>query len=174
MPLFAFEGTRPRVSPTAWLAPGVDVIGDVTIEEGASIWFGVVLRADFAPIVIRAGVNVQDGSVIHGGPDVTEIGQGATIGHGCVVHNAYIGEEALVGNGAVVLDGARIGSRALVAAGSTVSPGTVVPDGELAIGSPARVRGPLSASARLWVERNPEVYRTLARRYREGLTLLED
>jgi carbonic anhydrase/acetyltransferase-like protein (isoleucine patch superfamily) len=168
MPLFAFEGHEPVVHETAWIAPTAAIIGSVTIEEHASVWFNVVLRADFGRIAIRAGANVQDGSVIHGGNILTEVGPGATIGHLCVIHGAVIGEEALIGNGAIVLDGARIGKRALIAAGSTVSPNTAIPDGVVAIGSPARVRGELSGPPREWVERNQEVYRDLARRYSSG------
>src|SRR5437867_13086303 len=126
MPLFAFEGREPAISPGAWIAPTATLVGDVRVEADASVWYGAVLRADFGTIVVRRGANVQDGSVLHGGADpVTEVGEGATIGHLCVVHGAVIGRDALVGNGAVVQDGARIGARSLVAAGSTVTPGTV-------------------------------------------------
>ena len=173
MPLFAFEGVEPRVHPTAWIAPTASVIGDVTIEEGASIWFNVVLRSDMGPIIVRAGANVQDGSVLHGGPDTTEIGEGATIGHGCIVHNATIGTEALIGNGAIVLDGASVGHHSMVAGGSVVSPGTTIPDSVLAMGTPARVRGPLSPEQLAWIEGNPQGYRDLAKRYSQGLLELQ-
>jgi carbonic anhydrase/acetyltransferase-like protein (isoleucine patch superfamily) len=166
MPLFAFEGHEPSVSPTAWIAPTATLVGDVTVEDEASIWYGAVLRADFGPIIVRRGANVQDGSVLHGGMDpVTEVGEGATIGHLCVVHGAIIQAEALIGNGATVLDGAVVGSRSLVAAGATVPPGMTIPAGVLAVGVPARVAGPLQGMARQWVQTNPEVYRELARRH---------
>jgi carbonic anhydrase/acetyltransferase-like protein (isoleucine patch superfamily) len=166
MPLFAFEGREPSVSPTAWIAPTATLVGDVRVEDEASIWYGAVLRADFGPIIVRRGANVQDGSVLHGGSDpVTEVGAGATIGHLCVVHGAVIGAEALIGNGATVLDGAIIGRRALVAAGATVAPGLKVPDGMLAVGVPAKVTGEVRGSALRWVENNPAVYRELARRH---------
>src|SRR5215472_3358072 len=123
MPLFAFEGHEPDVSPEAWIAPTATLVGDVRVEAEASIWYGAVLRADFGPIIVRRGANIQDGSVLHGGADpVTDIGEGATIGHLCVVHGAVIGAEVLVGNGATVLDGVTVGRRALVAAGATVPP----------------------------------------------------
>lgn len=170
MPLFSFEGRAPRIHPDAWVAPTATIVGDVTVEAGASIWYGAVLRADFGAIVVRAGANVQDGSVLHGGHDpVTEIGAGATVGHLCVVHGAVVGEQALIGNGAVVQDGARIGARALVAAGSTVTPGTVVVAETVVTGTPARLRGPLEGSARHWVETNPVAYQELARRHRDGV-----
>lgn len=169
MPLFSFEGLEPVVSPAAWIAPTATLVGDVRVEDDASVWYGVVLRADFGPIIVRRGANVQDGSVLHGGPDGTEVGEGATIGHLCVVHGATIGTEALIGNGATVLDGAVIGGHVLVAAGATVPPGMRVPDGMLAAGVPARVVGELTPGAKTWVESNPSVYRALARRHAAGV-----
>jgi carbonic anhydrase/acetyltransferase-like protein (isoleucine patch superfamily) len=170
MPLFSFEGRTPAVSPAAWIAPTATLVGDVLVEDEASVWYGAVLRADFGRIVVRRGANVQDGSVLHGGSDpVTEVGAGATVGHLCVVHGAVIGPEALIGNGATVLDGAVIGSRALVAAGCTVPPGMRVADGMLAVGTPARVTGPVAGSAQRWVDTNPGVYRELARRHAAGV-----
>jgi carbonic anhydrase/acetyltransferase-like protein (isoleucine patch superfamily) len=169
MPLFAFEGREPAVSPDAWIAPTATLVGDVRVEAEASIWYGAVLRADFGPVIVRRGANVQDGSVLHGGSDpVTEVGEGATVGHLCVVHGAVIGAEALVGNGATVLDGAVVGPRALVAAGCTVPPGMSIPAGSLAVGVPARVAGEVTGGAKRWVVTNPQVYRDLARRHAAG------
>ena len=171
MPLFAFEGKRPRVHPTAFVAPTAVLVGDVTVEERASVWYNAVLRADFNPIVVRAGANVQDCSVVHVTPrHPVEIGPGATVGHTCCVHGATLGEECLVGNGATVLDGARIGVRAMVAAGALVTPETEIPDGMLALGAPAKVRGPLAGTpAEFWVRVNPEAYQALAQRHRVGV-----
>src|ERR1700743_2781112 len=166
MPLFSFYGREPTVSPTAWIAPTAPLHRGGRVEDEASIWDGAVLRADFGPIYVRRGANIQDGSVLHGGGDPScEIGEGATVGHLCVVHGAVIGKEALIGNGARVLDGPRIGSHALVAAGATVPPGMEIPDGTQAAGVPARVIGELSQGARFWVENNPQTYRDLAKRH---------
>lgn len=165
MPLFSFEGAEPKIHPAAWVAPTATLIGDVTVEADASVWYGVVLRADFGPIVIGAGANVQDNSVIHTSPQATVVGAGATVGHMCVIHGCEIGREALVGNGATVQDGARIGDRALVAAGAVVSPGTVVEPETMAVGVPAKQR-PLTESAREWVRTNPAIYQDLAARHR--------
>ncbi|MGH7325803.1 MAG: gamma carbonic anhydrase family protein [Candidatus Rokuibacteriota bacterium] len=171
MPLFSFEGKQPRVHPSAFIAPTAVLIGDVTVEEHASVWYNAVVRADFGPIVIRRGANVQDCSVVHVTPvNPVEVGAGATIGHTCVVHGAVLGEEALVGNGATVLDGARIGARAMVAAGALVTPGTDIPDGMLALGAPAKVKGPLAGTpAEFWVRANPSGYQALAQRHRKGV-----
>jgi carbonic anhydrase/acetyltransferase-like protein (isoleucine patch superfamily) len=170
VPLFAFEGHEPQVSLEAWIAPTATLVGDVRVEAEASVWYGAVLRADFGPIIVRRGANIQDGSVLHGGDDpVTEIGEGATIGHLCVVHGCVIGAEALIGNGATVLDQVIVGRHALVAAGATVPPGMVIPDGMLAAGVPAKVIREVSGGARHWVETNPEIYRDLARRHAAGI-----
>jgi carbonic anhydrase/acetyltransferase-like protein (isoleucine patch superfamily) len=174
VPLFSFNGHQPQVHPTAWIAPTASIVGDVVIEENASVWYNAVIRADFGPIAIRAGANVQDGSVIHGSPALTEIGPGATIGHLCMVHSSTIGRQALIGNGATLLDGVVVGEFALVAAGSVVTPNTVVPPGMMAIGAPAKVTGPPSERVQRWVERNGGIYVELAHRYTETSREVED
>ncbi|HEU5471857.1 MAG TPA: gamma carbonic anhydrase family protein [Actinophytocola sp.] len=168
MPLFSFEGKSPMVHPEAWIAPTASLIGDVVVEARASVWYGVVVRADFGRVVIREGANVQDNSVIHVGEYGCEVGVGATIGHLCMVHGCTIGAEAIVGNGATVLDGAHVGARTMVAAGAVVTPGTRVPDEVMAVGAPAKRFLPVSESARLFVEHNPAIYQELARRHRDG------
>lgn len=171
MPQFTFEGKAPTVHETAFVAPTATLVGDVTVEEGASVWYGAVVRADYAPVVIRAGANVQDGAVLHAPPGMPcEVGAGATVAHNCVVHGATIGEEALVANGAVVLDGATIGARSLIAGGSTVRPGSTIGEGVMAAGSPAEEKGPIAGTpAEFWVQVNPEAYRELAARHRTGV-----
>jgi carbonic anhydrase/acetyltransferase-like protein (isoleucine patch superfamily) len=172
MPLFSFEGKHPRIDPEAWIAPTASIVGDVTVEAGASVWYGAVLRGDFGPIVVRAGANVQDGSVIHGPHDPVVIGEGATVGHLCVVHGAVIGREALVGNGATVQDGVQVGERAMVAAGALVPPNTVIEPETLFRGTVGKSAGPLSDGARFWVDTNPKAYQDLARRHAAGVTEL--
>ena len=170
MPFFEFEGHRPQVSPGAWIAPTATLIGDVRVEDEASVWYGAVLRADNGPILVRRGANVQDGCVMHGdGDPLMEVGAGATIGHMCMVHGAVIGEEALIGNGAILLDGVIVGRRALVAAGATVPPRMQIPDGMLAMGVPARIVGEVTGGAVERVAGNGAVYRNLARRYAASL-----
>lgn len=174
MPLFRFEDAEPTVHPEAFVAPTATVVGDVIIEEGASVWYGAVVRGDYQQVVIRAGANVQDGAVIHSPPGVIcEVGAGATVAHNCVVHGAVIGEEALIANGAVVLDGASVGARTLVAAGALVTPGTHIPAEVVAMGAPATVKGPLAGTpSEFWVQTNPQAYRELAARHRVGVTPL--
>lgn len=175
MQLFSFEGRSPKIDATAFVAPTATLIGDVTVEAGASVWFNAVLRAEDAPIIIREGANVQDGSVLHVPPGVpVDIGPGATVAHMCVVHGAHVGAEALIGNHATVLDGAVIGSRSLIAAGSVVLGGTKIPDGVLVVGAPAIIKGPIAGTgAEMWVSSNPKFYQDLAARYRCGLGSVE-
>src|SRR4051812_32541333 len=168
MPLFSFEGKSPVVHPDSWIAPTATLVGDVTVEAGASVWYGAVLRGDFASIVVRAGANIQDGAVVHAAEPL-DIGAGATIAHCVVMHGASVGAEALVGNNATVQDGARIGARALVAAGALVPPNTVVEPETQFRGAAGKPAGDLSVGARTWVDTNPGAYQDLARRHIAGV-----
>ena len=171
MPLYSFEGRSPNVHPEAFVAPTATLVGDVTVEAFASVWYGAVIRADYSPVVVREGANVQDGAVLHGPPNTpTEVGPGATVAHLCVVHGAILGEECLIANGTTVLDGARVGARSLVAAHSLVAANAVIPDGVLAAGSPAEVKRALAGTpAEFWVQANPSAYRDLGTRHRNGI-----
>ncbi|HEY73275.1 MAG: gamma carbonic anhydrase family protein [Chloroflexi bacterium] len=127
------------VHPTAYVAPNATIVGEVHIAAEASVWFGCVLRADNAPIVIGARTNVQDLVVIHvdeGQP--CTLGEGVTVGHRAVLHSATIEDGALVGIGAIVLNGAVVGREALLGASALVTEGMVVPPRHLALGAPAR------------------------------------
>ena len=158
------------VNPVTWV-PAVQVSCDALNW----IWYGAVLRADFSPVIVRAGANVQDGSIVHGPPGApTEIGPGATVAHLCVVHGAVLEEECLVANGCTVLDGARVGARSLVAAHSLVAANAVIPPGVLAAGSPAQVKRPIEGTAaEIWVTTNPGAYAELAQRHKGGVEPVE-
>ncbi len=171
MPLYSFEGRSPQVHPTAFVAPTATLVGDLIVEEDASVWYAAVIRGDYSQVIVRKGANVQDGAVIHGPPgEPTEIGEGATVAHNCVVHGAVLGAECLVANGAIVLDGAKVGAGSLIAAGALIRAGAEIPDGVLAAGIPAQVKGPIAGtSSEFWVQANPPAYRDLAKRHREGI-----
>ncbi len=170
MPLFALDGRSPRIAADAFIAPNATLVGEVIVESGASVWYNAVIRADYSPIIIRRGANVQDGSVMHGPPDaVTEVGVRATVGHLCMVHGATIGQEALVGNGSTILDGARIGARCLVAAHSLVLSGASFAEGMFVAGIPAAVKRPVAGTPmEQLLAVNPMAYEELARRHRTG------
>src|SRR5918994_6845898 len=142
MPMYSFEGRSPVVDPSAFVAPTATLIGDVHVEAGASVWFNAVLRADFPPIIVREGANVQDCSVLHAPPGIpVDVGPGATVAHSCVIHGAHIGSEAVIANHSTVLDGAVIGRRTLIAAHSLVVSGTKIPDEVVAGGGASRGKG---------------------------------
>jgi len=136
--LLSYNGIHPQVDASVYIAPGVYIIGDVSLAAGSSVWFGSVLRGDDVKIIIGEGTNIQDGTIIHGDEGEVRIGSNVTIGHGAVIHGCTIADNALVGMGATVLDGAVIEEGAMVAAGAVVSPGKVVSAGTLWAGCPAK------------------------------------
>jgi gamma-carbonic anhydrase len=130
----------PRIHPSAFVVPNATVIGDVTLEEESSVWYGAVLRGDINRIVVGPRSNVQDGVVIHLSDDFAAIvGELVTIGHNAIVHACTIEDEVLVGMGATILDGSEIGARSIIGANALVTTGTIIPAGSLVVGSPARV-----------------------------------
>lgn len=164
--LFPLDGKEPRVSPEAFVAPTAVLIGDVVVEEGASVWFGAVLRADYDRIVVGRGSNVQDNCVVHTNEDLpTLIGQNVTVGHLCTLHGCVIEDGALVGMGSIVLDGARVRRGAMLAGGSIVFEGGEIPPGVLAAGAPAGAKKELGGSSSKWVEEAAREYQALRLRY---------
>ena len=144
--LRAYRGRGPAVDPTAWVDESAQVIGDVEIGAESSVWMQVVIRGDVNTVRIGDRSNVQDGTIIHVQRTThpTHIGDAVTIGHGAMVHGCTIRDRVLLGIGSIVLNGAEIGADSIVAAGSLVTEGTVVPPRSLVMGSPARVRRPLT------------------------------
>ena len=132
------------MSKTVHVAANATIVGDVTLSEGANIWYGAVLRGDNGPIRIGENTNIQDNAVLHASPDSPlTIGANVTVGHAAIVHGCTVGDGALVGMGAVLLNGCVVGEEAMVAAGALVTGGTVIPPKMLAMGSPAKVVRPL-------------------------------
>ncbi len=168
--LLPFNGKRPRVAESAFIAPNAVLIGDVTVEEDASVWFGAVLRGDHTEhgIVVGAGTSVQDNCVIHvGGWGPTVIGERVTVGHGAKFESCSIGDGSLIGMNAVILQNARIGKECVVAANAVVVEGAEIPDHSLVAGVPGKVKKQLDGSAAEWVRRGGQHYIELARSYRE-------
>ena len=157
--------------PTAWVAPTATLIGDVTIEEGASVWFGAVLRADNAPIVLGKGSNLQDNVVVHTDHDIpTIIGENVGVGHTAILHGTTVGAGSLVGMGAKLLNNSVIGEGGFVAAGALVLEGQEVQAGHIVAGVPAKDRGEMTADMAERVRSNAFVYQETAAEYRaEGI-----
>ncbi len=179
--LVPFRGNAPILGEGVWLAPNATVIGNATIGEGGSVWFGAVIRADHLAIVLGKRSNVQDNAVLHitndhaveGPPDARgvpvgcRIGDDVTIGHSAVVHACTIGDRVLIGIGAIVLDGAVIGEGSVIAAGSVVTPGSVIPPGMMVMGRPAKPTRPLSDRDAFWSKKAAGLYVEYAREYAE-------
>ncbi len=156
-----------KIHPSAFVAPGAVVVGDVTIGAEASLWFGVVVRGDVEAVVIGPQTNVQDGCILHadaGEPCV--LGARVSLGHAAIVHAAIVEDDSLIGIRATVLNGARIGRGSLVAAGAVVTPGTVIPPGSLVVGLPAKVIRPVSEADRERIRRTMEHYVEAGRVYK--------
>ncbi len=165
--LIEINGKRPSVAPDAFVAPTAVLIGDVTVESEASVWWGAVLRADWNSIRVGERSSVQDNCVIHctvaGG---TDVGADVTVGHAAVLHGCTVKDGALVGINSTVLDGAVIGECAAVSAGSCVTPKTEVEPGWLAGGVPAKPIKELSESTRAAFAAGKDLYVGLAAQYR--------
>ena len=166
--LARFLDTAPSIAPSAFIAPGAVVIGDVTLGEESSVWFQSVLRADIQRIVIGPRSNVQDGAVVHLADDFgTHVGELVTVGHQAILHACTIADEVLVGMGAIVLDGAEIGARSIIGAGALVTGGKKFPAGSLIIGSPAKAVRTLALDEQAGIKMWAEKYVALSRAYRE-------
>ncbi|MEJ7617323.1 MAG: gamma carbonic anhydrase family protein [Pyrinomonadaceae bacterium] len=141
-----YRGTSPQIHPTAFVEDSAQIIGDVVIGAQSSVWFNAVVRGDVFYIRIGERTNIQDGTVVHvtNGTHATVLEDEVSIGHNATLHGCYIERGCLIGMAAVVMDGARIGAHSLVAAGSLVSPGTIIPPRSLVMGSPARIKRPLT------------------------------
>ncbi|HOX48815.1 MAG TPA: gamma carbonic anhydrase family protein [Spirochaetia bacterium] len=167
--IHGFEGKRPRLHESAFVAWNAEVSGDAELAEGSSVWYGAVIRADIGPVRLGRLSNLQDGAVIHvdeGSPCV--LGEGVTVGHRAVLHSCSVGDYALVGMGAIVLDGAEIGSESIVGAGALVTQGKKFPPRSMILGSPAKVVRELKAEEVESLHHHAEEYARLAKRTREG------
>jgi carbonic anhydrase/acetyltransferase-like protein (isoleucine patch superfamily) len=159
----AFDGHKPVVADSAWIAPDAMLVGRVTIDAHASVYFGSVLRGDVNSISLGEGSNIQDNVAVHCDDDKpTVIGRGVSIGHAAVVHGCTIGDDCLIGMNATVLSGAVIGNESLVAAGSVVLEGTVIPPRSLVAGVPGKVRRELTDAEVEDIRRNGVHYRELS------------
>ncbi|MEO5880841.1 MAG: gamma carbonic anhydrase family protein [Caldimonas sp.] len=171
MAIHRLDDRIPMIHSSAWVADNATVIGEVELEEDASVWFGAILRGDSALLRIGKRSNVQDGSVIHADEGIpTTVGDNVTIGHLVMLHGCTIGDGSLVGIGAVVLNHARIGRNCLVGARALVTEGKEFPDGSLIVGSPAVAVRTLSAAQIEVVQHAATHYVDNARRFRTGLT----
>ncbi len=162
MPIYKLGEHAPTIHESVFVADTATIVGKVTLEENASVWFGAAIRGDNEPIAIGVGSNVQEGAVLHTDPGrPLSVGRDVTVGHQAMLHGCTIGDGSLIGIQAVILNGAVIGRNCLVGAGSVVTENKTFPDRSLILGAPARVVreltdeevNALAQSARSYVER---------------------
>lgn len=172
--LFQLGKLIPNISKTSFIAPNASVIGNVVLEENASVWFNVVIRADNAQIKIGKNSNIQDGSILHVDDDFPiNIAQNVTIGHKVMLHGCSIDEGSLIGMNAVVLNGAKIGKNCLVGANTLVTENMIVSDGSLVLGSPAKVIKKLDEKTQAMIARGAAHYVHNNIRYKKELTQID-
>ncbi len=164
-----FVDKKPQIHETAYISDDAIVIGDVEISGNASIWFGSILRGDVNFIRIGARTNIQDGSIIHVSSKThsTILENDITVGHRVTLHGCYVESNCLIGIGSIILDGARIGKNSLVAAGSLITPGTQIQPGSMVMGSPAKVKRPLTEEEIAGIEQSARKYVELSAIYKK-------
>lgn len=168
MALRAFRGVSPRIHPGCFVDDSAQVVGDVELGEDSSIWLNSVLRGDVNPIRIGKRTNIQDLSLIHvtSQRDSTHVGDDVTVGHHVVLHGCSVGNRVLVGMGAILLDGVEVGDECIIGAGTLLTPGTKILPGSLVVGSPGRVKRPVTEEEREFLVQSALHYVQLAAEYR--------
>lgn len=175
MTLYSLDGTLPETPENGdfWVAPDANVIGQVRLGQGASVWFGCTLRGDNELINIGDGSNVQENTVMHTdlGYPLT-IGVNCTIGHKAMLHGCTVGDNTLIGMGATILNGAKIGKNCLIGANALITENKVIPDGSLVMGSPGKVVRQLDETAIKGLTQSALLYQANMRRFRAGLAVV--
>ena len=169
MPIYPFNSITPTIHDTAYIADNATVIGDVHIGEESSVWFGSIIRGDVNYIRVGSRTNIQDATVIHVTTDThpTVLEDEITVGHRVTLHGCHVESTCLIGIGAILLDGVRVGRESLVAAGSLLTPNTIIPPRSLVMGSPAKVKRPLTDEEVAGLHRSWKNYVKLSKTYLE-------
>lgn len=163
-----YRGVLPQVAATAYIDESARVVGDVIIGGESSVWLNAVVRGDVNSVRIGARTNLQDGVLVHVNRDPshpTIVGDDVTVGHGAILHGCTVEDRCLIGMGAILLNGCRIGSDSIVAAGTLVTEGAEVPPGSLVMGSPGRVRRPVTDAERVLIAQSAANYVEYRRAY---------
>lgn len=172
--IIEFEGKSPQIHESVFVASTAVIIGDVVLEENASVWFGAVIRGDSGKIRIGRETNVQDNVVIHADTEHgTILGNRVTVGHGAILHDTNIGDGCVIGMLATLLHHSVVGERCMIGAGSVVRERFEVPANSVAAGVPAKVLKELDGSAAEWLEMAYEEYIELSARHRAGARMIE-
>ena len=168
MPVYNLGAKKPRIDPTALVAPNATIIGDVVVGPRTSIWPGAVLRGDYGRIRIGENCSLQDNVVVHCAADNAGIvGNGVTVAHNAIIHACRIGDECLIGAGAIIFDGARVGKHSIIGVGTVVLEGRTIPARSVAVGVPAKVTRRTTDHDIRMIRDSYKAYVKMARRYVE-------
>lgn len=175
MTVYSLGDAAPRLPPEGeyWIAPTASVMGNVVLEQNASVWWGAVLRGDNDPITIGQNSNIQDGSVLHTDAGIPlTIGANVTVGHMVMLHGCTIGDGSLIGIGSIILNGARIGKNCLIGAGTLITEGKEIPDNSMVVGAPGKIIREVSEHQAMILQASALHYVENWKRYRAGLAAL--
>ena len=157
---------KPKIGKGCFVAENATLVGDVTLKDGSSVWFGAVLRAEVAPIVVGPRSNIQDNCTLH--TDINypvTIGEGVSVGHNSVIHGATLGNNCLIGMSATILNGSRIGNDCMIGAGALLLQDSEIPDGSLVLGVPATVKRRLTEEEKVRIRTNSDHYSQFTKAY---------
>jgi carbonic anhydrase/acetyltransferase-like protein (isoleucine patch superfamily) len=167
MSVSSYQGKKPRLGKEVFIAEGAHVIGDVSIGDGSSVWFGSVLRGDINRVVIGHHTNIQDLSICHvADEEACVVGNYVTVGHRAILHACTVGDEVLIGMGAILMNGVVIGEHSMIGAAALLTEGLEVPPGSLVYGAPAKVISHLGEKERRQIKAWAEKYCHVAANYR--------
>ena len=173
MAVYALDGVAPELAETAWVADNATVLGRVAMAEGASVWFGAVIRGDNDLISIGKNSNIQDNSVLHTDPGVPlVIGEGVTVGHQVMLHGCEIGDNSLIGIGSTILNGSKIGKNCIIGAHTLIAENKTIPDNSVVMGSPGRVVKQVPEGGVAMLRMSAAMYVKNAQRFKTGLKKL--
>ncbi|HMU40922.1 MAG TPA: gamma carbonic anhydrase family protein [Pseudomonadota bacterium] len=172
--LRSFKGLSPQFDETVFLADNATLVGDVQVGARSSVWFSAVLRGDVHYVRIGSETSIQDNTCVHvtHGRFPAIIGDRVTVGHSVTIHGCTIAGHAIIGMGATILDEVSVGERCIIGAGALLTPGTHIPPGQLVVGSPGRVKRPLTDEELRWIELSADHYIELSQLYRTDSQLL--
>ena len=158
-----------KIGNEVFIAPSATVIGNVTLEDRSSVWFGAILRGDSDEIYIGARTNIQDGAIIHVDPGVpATLGSDVVVGHGAIIHGATVGDTSLIGMRATLLNKVKVGKGCIIGAHALLTEGTEIPDYSLVLGAPGKVVKQLDEEQVERIRKNAAHYVALAKRYQRG------
>jgi len=161
-----FNKVSPNIAKDCFIAPSAEIIGDIEINSGSSVWFNATIRADLNKVRIGKNVSIQDNCSVHvSRDDPTEIADDVVVGHGAIVHGAKVGSNTIIGMGAILLNGSSIGKNCIIGAGSVVTEGTLIPDNSIALGTPCKVVKPATPEHIERIKRNVLEYSELNKKY---------